>query len=238
MTDASELPPFRPPYVLAGSCLALVGVWDRDVHAPPDGFRPVRLFGRTAAVVIANHYTEPPAEMPLRYREVIAASLVRRGLEVAAVPFDMVLDQQLPVDLGRQHYALPKRLDTTFVVDESARAFNAHAHDLALEARTHGVVASVFAVPIRIAFALAVRAITASIDVLGDAGSPHERARIKLRPRGIGRSMRVTACTSRGVALRTVWCQSWSWTSTWLGPPSPLERRDSNPDVENPDAPR
>jgi hypothetical protein len=227
-----ELPPFRPPYVLAGSCLALVGSWDRDVHEAPRGFRHVRFFGRTAAIVIANHYTEPPVEMPLKYREVIAASLVHRGLEVAAVPFDMVLDEQLPVDLGKEHYALPKRLDPSFVVDETGGDFSARARDLALGAQAHGAVASVLGVPIRLAFGLAVRAITSSIDVLGVASSPRERARIALRPRGLGRSMRVTACTSNGVALRTIWCQSWAWTSTWLGPPRLLDDDTDNQDTE------
>jgi hypothetical protein len=231
MTITRDVPPFRPPYVLAGSCLALVGLWDRDVHEAPSGFDHVRLFGRPAAVVIANHYTEPPAELPIRYHEVIAASLVRRGLEIAAAPFDMVLDAQVPVDLGRQHYALPKRLDPSFVVDETAGSFSATAHDLALGAQAHGALASVCALPIRIAFSLAVRAITASIDVLGVAYPPQERARIALRPRGIGRSMRVTACTSKGVALRTMWCQSWAWTSTWLGPPRPLDTKQPAPEV-------
>lgn len=231
MTSATDLPPFRPPYVLAGSCLALVGVWDRDVHTLPDGFRPVRLFGRTVAIVIATHYTEPPVAMPIPYREVIAASLVRRGLEIAAAPFDMVLDEQVPVDLGRLHYALPKRLDASFVVDETAGDFTATARDLALRAHAHGRLAAVCALPMRVAFALAVRKITESIDVLGAACAPHQRARVALFPRGIGRSMHVTACTSNGVALRALWCQSWAWTSTWLGPPRALDERASADDI-------
>lgn len=235
MTSAVALPPFEPPYVLAGSCLVVVGLWNDDGALPkaqanegaqaPLGFRPIRLFGRTAAVLILNHYTEPPKELPIRYRELISASLFRRGLEIAAVPFDMVLDAQVPVDLGRQHYGLPKRLDTSFVVDETATGLAATAHDLELRARPHGAIASACALPIRVGFALAVRAITASIDVLGVAYPPTRRARIALRPRGIGRSFAVTACTSNGVALRGLWCQSWRWTATWLGPPRTLDPR-------------
>lgn len=225
MTAGLLPPPFRPPYVLGGSLLAIVGLWDKGGAAreTPSGFLPFRLFGRTVGIVIANHYSDPPAEMPVRYREVIAASLARRGTEIAAVPFDMVLDQQLPVDLGRRNYALPKRLDPSFVVEDTTAAFSATARDLELRAHAHGSLASVCALPIRIAFALAVRAITASIDVLGSTYPPARRARIGLRPRGIGHSLRVTVCTSNGVALRSLWCQSWAFSATHLGPPRPID---------------
>src|SRR3954469_3704851 len=164
----TDLPPFDPPYVLAGSFLALVGLWDRgEAHPAPPGFRPLRLFGRTAAIVIANHYTEPPAELPIRYHEVIAASLVRRGLEIAAMPFDMVLDEQVPVDLGRQHYGLPKRLDAGLGIDDPPSAFTATAHDLEPRTEARGALANACALPLRLAFNMAVRAITASIDILG-----------------------------------------------------------------------
>ncbi|CAN5877455.1 hypothetical protein BH11MYX4_BH11MYX4_15340 [soil metagenome] len=227
MTELDDLPPFDPPYLLAGTCLAVVGLWDRAAHDPPLGFRPVRLFGRPAAVVIANHYTEPPAALPIRYREVIAASLVRRGLSFSAVPFDMVLDEALPVELGRLHYALPKRLDATLAVHQQPGTFAATASDLELRASSHGGIASACALPIRVAFALAVRAVTASIDVLGVTHPPSKRARIALRPRGIGQSWRVTAGRAGGIPLRTLWCQSWSWTATDLGAPHPLETKGS-----------
>ena len=227
MTDLADLPPFAPPYVLAGTCRVHVGLWDRDPHDPPRGFRAVRLLGRPVAVVISNHYTEPPAELPIRYHEVIAASLVRRGLAISAVPFDMVLDAPTPVDLGRLHYALPKRLDPTLAIEESAARFAATARDLALRGEAHAPLASLCALPIRIGFALAVRLVTASIDVLGVTYPPAQRARIALRPRGIGQSWRAQPSEAGGIPLRTLWCQSWSWTVTDLGAPHPLDTKGS-----------
>ncbi len=227
MTDLADLPPFAPPYLLAGTCRVHVGLWERAAHDPPRGFRDLRLFGRPVAVVITNHYTEPPPELPLRYREVIAASLVRRGLSIAAVPFDMVLDQQTPVDLGRLHYALPKRLDATFVVEESAARFSVAARGLALRGEAHGALASFCALPIRVGFALAVRLLTASIDVLGVTYPPAQRARITLRPRGVGQSWRAQPSEAGGIPLRTLWCQSWGWTATHLGAPRPLDTKGS-----------
>jgi hypothetical protein len=227
MTELADLPPFAPPYVLAGTCRVHVGLWERAAHDPPRGYRAVQLLGRPMAVVITNHYTEPPEALPIRYHEVIAAALVRRGLAFAAVPFDMVLDEQLPVDLGRLHYGLPKRLDATFAVEESARTFRAVARDLALAGEAHGPLASFCALPVRIGFALAVRLITASIDVLGVTYPPAQRARIALRPRGIGQSWRARPSEAGGIPLRTLWCQSWTWTATDLGAPRPLDPKGS-----------
>ncbi len=227
MTELADLPPFAPPYLLAGTCRVHVGLWDRAAHDPPRGFRDVRFFGRPVAVVITNHYTEPPQELPIRYHEVIAASLVRRGLAVAAVPFDMVLDEPLPVDLGRLHYALPKRLDPTLAIEEGAATFRAVARDLALAGEAHGALTSLCALPIRAGFTLAVQAITASIDVLGVTYPPAQRARIALRPRGLGRSWRAKPSEAGGIPLRTLWCQSWGWTATDLGAPRPLDPKGS-----------
>ena len=227
MSDLADLPPFAPPYVLAGTCRVHVGLWERAAHDPPRGFRDLRLFGRPVAVVITSHYTEPPRELPIRYHEVIAASLVRRGLSIVAVPFDMVLDEQTPVDLGRLHYALPKRLDAALAVEESAARFSVVARDLALRGEAHGALASFCALPIRVGFALAVRLVTASIDVLGVTYPPAQRARIALRPRGVGRSWRAQPSEAGGIPLRTLWCQSWGWTATHLGAPRPLDTKGS-----------
>lgn len=175
------------------------------------------------AVLIANHYTEPPSELPVRYHEVIAASLVRRGLTVSAAPFDMVLDAELPVTLGREHYGMPKRFDRELRLVQSGGGVSAHASDLELEAREHGALAGALTLPVRLAFSLAVRLVTGSIDVVGDAYPPAQRARIALVPRGLGRGHRMSACTARGTGLRTLWCQAWDFTSTVLGAPAPLD---------------
>jgi len=225
-----DLPPFAPPYVLGGSCLVAVGLWSGEA-AVPAGFRPVRLFGRPIAVVIANHYTEPPSELPIRYHEVISASLARRGTTVVAAPFDMVLDERVPVALGRLHYGMPKRFDATLLVEnavenagaQSATSFSATARDLEIHGRFLGPLASALALPIRLAFALAVRAITATIDVTGAAYPPARRARIALAPRGVGTGARIETCIAKGQTLHPLWCQSWDFTSTNLGAPHPID---------------
>lgn len=220
-----DLPPFAPPYVLAGSCLVAVGLWNDAGGMPgvPPGFEPVRLFGRPVAVVIANHYTEPPAELPIRYHEVIAASLARRGATIVASPFDMVLDERVPVALGRLHYGMPKRFDAALHVERNMARFTATAHDLELRARRHGPIASALALPARLGFALAVRAITASIDVTGVAYPPGRRARIALAPRGLGTGARIERGVVGGHRLQALWCQSWDVTSTNLGAPHPID---------------
>ncbi|MDB4946508.1 MAG: hypothetical protein JWP97_6042 [Labilithrix sp.] len=172
--------------------------------------------------MIANHYTEPPAELPIRYHEVVSASLVRRGLAVLAAPFDMVLDAELPVELGRQHYGMPKRLAPELRLVQSSGAVSAHAQDLDLEAREHGAIVSALAWPLRVAFGLGVRLVTGSLDVVGDAYPPAQRARIALVPRGAGRSHRLGACTAQGHGLRALWCQAWDFTTTVLGAPAPF----------------
>lgn len=217
-TDLSDLPPFRPPYRLAGSCFVAVGLWKSE-HAPPAGFTSLSLFGEPLAVLIANHYTKPPPELPIEYHEVICASLVRRGLTVAAAPFDMVLDAAIPVTLGREHYGLPKRLDASLYLEDAAAGVAATASGLELQADRTSALFGVLAAPIRLGFGLAVRAITSSIDVVGDAYPPAQRARIALTPRGLGRALRMRRCLSQGRGLRTVWCQAWDFTSTSLGAP-------------------
>ena len=226
VVDEADLPPFAPPYVLSGSCLVAVGLWSGDTPVP-SGFTAVCMLGRPVGIVIANHYTEPPQALPIRYREVIAASLARRGTTIVASPFDMVLDEQIPVDLGRLHYGMPKRRDATLRFETTPSTFAATANDLAVEARIHGPLANLLALPLRLAFALGVGAITAAIDVTGTAYPPARRARIALGPRGTGRSARVVRCTSNGRTLHALWCQSWEFTSTNLGAPSLIDPQGS-----------
>ena len=220
--DETALPPFAPPYVLSGSCLVAVGLWSSDTPVP-SGFAPIRVLGRPVAVMIASHYTEPPSALPIRYHEVIAATLARRGTTIVASPFDMVLDAAIPVDLGRLHYGMPKRLDPTLRFEATRSAWTATAQELVLDARFHGPLASALAVPVRFAFALGVRAITASIDVMGAAYPPARRARIALTPRGLGKSAQVLCGSSNDRRLSALWCQSWDFTRTNLGAPYPID---------------
>jgi hypothetical protein len=219
--DGAELPPFRPPYELSGSAVVVVGTWDGEIPATlPAGYRPVRLLGRPAGTVVACHYERPPKELPVRYHEVIAACIARRGLDAVSVPFDMTLDAELPVELGRTHYGLPKRFDAGLRLDiERARVSARAGSGLDVRAEAHGALASACAIPVRLAFSLGVRAITSALDVLGAARAPAIRARIALRPAGLGTSARVEVCRVGGATLRAAWCQAWSWTTTWLGPP-------------------
>lgn len=183
----------------------------------------MRLFGRQLGILIASDFERPPRELPIRYREVIAAIVVRRGLTLRSLPFDMLLDDPTPVELGRLHYGLPKRLDTSTVVEMDAAHLAASASDMAIRAQSHGVAASLFALPLRLSFGLGVRLLTRWIEVLGTADGPARRARIALTPSGLGTSFRDVSVAVGGRELQTTWCQSWRLVSTHLGAPHELD---------------
>ena len=222
MPDSGGLPPFRPPYELAGRCLAIVGLWERPAPAA-HGFAPIRVAGRPLGMVVVSDFEHPPEAMPIRYREVIAAQVARRGADVVVLPFDMILDEPLPVDLGREHYALPKRFDPTITVELEGARRTVRATEVDVEALAHGPLLRVCALPVRVVFSLAMRLVTSSVDVLGVASEPARRARIALRPQGIGDGLRVKRGIVGGAGIRSLWSQSWQFTSTWLGPPRALE---------------
>lgn len=222
MTEVSDLPPFDPPYDLSGRCFVLAGAWEGDVPArPPAGFRVVRLLGRPAALVVACDYERPPAALPLRYREVIAATVARRGLELVALPFDMVLDERLPVELGHLHYGLPKRFDPGLVVRFDAEGLRARAGGLALEAPPRGRVSQVLGTPLRALATKVVHAATASLDVVGTSTDTPRRSRIVLSPEGPGTGYGAPTGSVGDAKLVGLWAQAWRWTLTWLGPPRP-----------------
>ncbi|OJY31401.1 MAG: hypothetical protein BGO98_15130 [Myxococcales bacterium 68-20] len=223
-TSAGAWGEFDPPYELAGRAFIAVGTWRTDAPiGPPDGYTPMRLFGRQLGILIASDFERPPRELPIRYREVIAAIVVRRGLTLRSLPFDMLLDDPTPVELGRLHYGLPKRLDTSTVVDMDAAHLAASASDMAIRARCHGVAASLFALPLRLSFGLGVRLLTRWIEVLGTADGPARRARIALTPSGVGTSFRDVSIAVGGRELQSLWCQSWTLVSTHLGAPHELD---------------
>lgn len=222
MTEVSDLPPFEPPYDLSGRCFVLAGAWAGDVPAPSaEGFRLVRFLGRPAAVVIACDYERPPPELGVRYREVIAATVARRGLDLVALPFDMALDHTLPVTLGHEHYGLPKRFDGSLAVTFEGGHLRARGDGLDLEAARLGGLGQVAGWPLRAFAAQVVHAVTANVDVLGAAPPPAKRARIVLRPDGAGEGYGPPRGTVGGARLVGAWAQAWRWTSTWLGPPRP-----------------
>ena len=214
---------FDPPYELAGSAFVAVGTWTRDVAAHlPSGFMPVRLFGRPVGVVVGSDFAEPPKELPIRYREVIAAIVVRRGAEPMALPFDMILDAPTPVELGRRHYGMPKRLDASMLVESGDGRWSAWGDDVKIDAVAHGTFARLSLLPVRAAFSLGVRLLTRHIEVLGTAHGRSRSARIALTPRGVGASYRGASIVVRNNELRPAWCQAWRWSSTHLGPPHNL----------------
>ncbi len=215
-----DIGPFEPPYELGGSAFVAIGTWKRDVaQAAPAGFSPLRLFGRQLGILVGSNFERPPEELPIRYREIVAATVVRRGAEVLSLPFDMVLDEPTPVELGRLHYGMPKRLDGSMFVDAGARRWSAWGEDVKIEAVAHGALARLSLLPLRAVFALGVRLLTRHIEVLGTADGATRRARIALSPRGLGASFRGVTAVIGGNELRASWCQSWRWSSTSLGPP-------------------
>ena len=135
----------------------------------------------------------------------------------------MLLDDPTPVELGRLHYGLPKRLDRSMVVEIDPAHLAARASDLEIRARAHGLAASIFALPLRLSFGLGVRLLTRWTEVLGTADGPARRARIALTPGGLGTSFHDVSIAVGGRELRSMWCQSWSVVSTLLGAPRELD---------------
>lgn len=219
-----EIGQFAPPYELAGSAFVAVGTWTRAPALPlPAGFTPLRVFGRHVGVLVASDFEEPPAELPIPYREVVAAIAVRRGTELMSMPFDMVLDDPTPVELGRLHYGMPKRLDASMSVETGQRRWTMRGGDVHIDAIAHGPGARASLLPVRAAFALGVRLLTRRIEVLGASPGVSRQACVALTPRGLGASFRRVSAVVQGNELRAVWSQSWRWTSTLLGPPRALD---------------
>ena len=99
-----DIGPFEPPYELGGSAFVAIGTWKRDVaQAAPAGFSPLRLFGRQLGILVGSNFERPPEELPIRYREIVAATVVRRWLPPAGQERTPVHDEvRAQVDVERR----------------------------------------------------------------------------------------------------------------------------------------
>lgn len=95
------------PWDLAGHAVVAAGLTDATVVQAPPGTRPVTVGGR-AVVALAFFVYEPPS--PLTYREVMAATLVRRGLRPFVHITHIWVDSAASRDGGRALWAIPKEL--------------------------------------------------------------------------------------------------------------------------------
>jgi hypothetical protein len=224
-SSLDALPPFNPPYLLSGSALVAVGFWRTSgPSAPVSGFRAFCLFGWEVGVLILSDYQQPPSELPLRYHEVIAARLVHRGLRLASQPFEMVLDEELPVELGRLHYGLPKRLDPALrgEVDAASRGRCFRGEQLEIAWRERNLLMQWLSLPLRLLFALGVWLFTRWVDVLG-VGVERKSARIALVPREVGSAVTLRSAQLAGARLFSVWSAHFNRIDTHLGPPKEPE---------------
>jgi hypothetical protein len=172
-------------------------------------------------VLIIYHYTKPPAELPLRYHEVIAARLVRDGAWLAAQPFDMVLDQELPVKLGQEHYGLPKRYDPTLRVRDHDRDSFCRGQSCSVSWQQRGALLQLLTLPLRFSFATGVWLFTHLVDVLG-TGPLAKRARIALRPHALGDLVQVREAEVGPAQFHAVWAGYFTGMTTRLGRPREL----------------
>lgn len=216
--------PFDPPYTLGGSMAVVLGTWDADPPLPDPaalhGYRPVRLFGRPLAVVVASDFQRPPPELPIRYHEVIAAVLLRRGWRLASLPVWMWLDDPVPVELGHRHYSMPKQLDPRLRMQLSADALRIDGAP-SLRGRARARVLRWLLLPLSLLFGLGLWAFTHLTPVIGLADTPPRQARVAVTPGGVGRPLSLSRALLGGIGLRALWCQRYAMCETRLGPPEP-----------------
>ena len=221
---------FHPPYHLGAFGCALVGSWDgAPALASEDlgGFEPVRWFGRRLGAAFVLRYDRPPADYPVAYSEIILAYVVRRGVALAAMPFDLVLDNPFYVDAGRQHYHLPKRLDPTLQIDVARdaagvpRRITASATDVTFEA----ALGSVIVPGEKCLVSALLRGFTNHVPIIGTASQPLYRTIIGVSPDSAttygARDARLAA---GGRTLRPLGALFWRTLAITVGVPGPLER--------------
>jgi hypothetical protein len=183
VTAPPALHDFHPPYLLGAFGCALVGLWSGAPSEAVDGYAPVRWRGRTLGAAFVLRYDRPPDAHPVVYNEIILANVVRRGAEMAAMPFDLILDDQFYVDAGLHHYHLPKRLDPSLRIDLERDAgapsrIKASGDRIAFDAALGSV-----GVPCAKGLVSAVlRGFTNHVPVIGTASQPHLRALIGVSP--------------------------------------------------------
>jgi hypothetical protein len=215
-----SLGPFEPPYAFGGSALLVFGRVRgvESTRAAPEGFSPLTGAGGQLGIIILSDYLEPPAELPLRYRELIMARLVRRRLTFAAQALDMVLDAELPVELGRRHYDLPKRYDAGLCVEDEGAAGSCTGADAALGWRERHALVQLLLLPFRLLVALLLVLFTTCSCVFG-AGARPRRARIVLLPRALGRVVRVAPARLGGLVFSPLFALRFARIATRLGTP-------------------
>lgn len=220
-----EVGPFEPPYALGGAMVVIVGTWAAPPALPvPErlaGYRPVRVFGALLGIIVGSDFQQPPEALPIRYHEVIASVLVRRGLRFASLPFDMRLDAPVPVELGHRHYSMPKQLDPDLEVHVTPDAVRIRG-SVDVDARVHATLLRLLLLPLSLCVTLGVWAVTHLTDVIGAADQPTRAARVALTPAGLGRSYALRLSTFAGLPLRPLWCQGYAHCTTVLGRPRPL----------------
>lgn len=213
-----ETSDFRPPYRLGAFGCVIIGTWEARASellasSLPVGLHPLHWRGGSLGTALVLRYDRPPLEHPIAYNEVIAACVVRCGARSAAVPFDLVLDDEFLVRAGRQHYHLPKRFDPTLRVEVvrddtgEPERMTATAADVAFEAnlrptvvaRADRFVASIF------------RTLTEQSPILGAADEPVVWSSIPIRPdASTARTARVTRLAVGGHTLRPLYAQFWA----------------------------
>lgn len=219
---------FHPPYVLGAQGCVAMGVWRaRDgrrtalpmatLAAPAlGGYAPVRMLGGYLGMGFVLHYDRPPSEHPVAYREVIAAIALRRGARWAALPFDLVLDDEFNVLAGQHHYHLPKRLDRTLRIDVDASSVRASARDVLFDADLGARGPAAFR---GISSAL-LHTMTERGPIIGAASSPPIFASIPVRPDPHGsRRARVARFEVGPFALESLRAQYWDSMVITLGAP-------------------
>lgn len=229
-----EDPPFQPPYELGANGCVVVGVWRaRGATAPPvtqrfgvpalQGVTPLRVPGGALGMAFVLDYDRPAAAHPVRYREIIAAYAVRRGIGFAAVPFDLVLDEPFNVEAGREHYHLPKRLDRslTLTVERDAAGtptrVHAHGEDVTFRARLDRPGGST----LPSVTSAALREMTKLGPVLGVLRRPTVATEIPLRPKpASGQRAHVERLTIGEYELRPIHARYWGAMDITLGRPT------------------
>jgi hypothetical protein len=186
------------------------------------GFEPVRWRGGNVGAAFVLRYDRPPNDHPVAYTEVILANVVRRGAEWAAMPFDLILDNQFYVDAGRHHYHLPKRLDATLRIDVERDVAGAPAritasgNDIAFDAALGSVT-----VPCAKGLVSALlRGFTNHVPVIGTASQPHLRALIGVSPdAATAYRARSTRLAVGGRTLRALGAVFWEKLEITVGVP-------------------
>jgi hypothetical protein len=173
-------------------------------------------------MALVLRYDRPPLDHPVAYSEVIAACAVRHGVRSAAVPFDLVLDDEFFVRAGRRYYHLPKRLDPTLRIDVThddtgaPELMTATGTDVVFEARLG---------PTKIApadrlVASLMRSLTEHSLILGAAEAPVVWTSIPVRPEAsTARAIDVTRLTVGGRTLRPLYGQFWASISITVSAP-------------------